>query len=162
MKMVRTSVDIPNDLYRAFQQMGGVLSVVVREAVRDYLGLKGASEDSLAITELKHQRLSEEKRRFEDKVQEVDGQLAVVDSQLIQIKSNIKEKNQVNDQAKLMREKINPYIRSVGYEVKIITPELHNMLLDLADVGLEHNLESLQKWAMKLENADYLGGYRGI
>jgi hypothetical protein len=161
MKSVRTSVDVPDDLYRAFKQMGGTLSIVVREAIRDYLGIKGASEDALAVMELKYERMNEERIRHENKAQEINGQMAAIELQMKQIKSRISEKALVDEQARIMRESVNPYIRAKGYKVDSITPELHEMLLQLKEAGVTHDLESLQKWAVKLDNADYLkGDYR--
>jgi len=163
MKTIRTSVEIPEDLYDAFRRMGGVLSVVVRDAIRDYLGIKGASEDALAVLELKYDRLTENKLKHEGKVQELESTLGALELQMKQIKAKIQEKEQVNEQARIMREEVNPYLRNLNYEIDSITPELHEMLLKLREVGLDHTLESLQKHAVRLENSDYLrGGYRNL
>ncbi len=160
MRMIRTSVEIPEDLYKAFQTMGGRLSHVVRDAVRDYIGIKGASEDSLAVLELKLDRLAEEKLSADKRLTEIEGASNSVRQQIDHIKSNIDMKDKVNDQAKIMREDVNPYIRGLKYEVDSITPELHEMLLRLKEVGLTHNLESMQKHAEKLKDADWLMNIR--
>ena len=159
-RTMRTSVEIQEDLYRAFQQMGGVLSILVRDAMADFIGIKGASEDSLAVLELKRDRLHEEKLMYEKRVQECENVLASVETQVNQIKGRIGERERISEQAQIMREDVNPYLRTLDYKLKSVTPELHDMLLKLKESGLEHNLESLQKHCVNLENADYLRGFR--
>lgn len=161
-KLIRTSVEIPEDLYEAFKRMGGAtLSLLVREAMRDYIGIKGVSEDALAVLVLKQDRLTEEKLHFEKKLQHVDGDLNELEIRMQQMKMSIAEKDQINKQAQIMKEEINPVVRAMEYKIKSITPELHNAMLKLKELGVDHNLESLQRHATKLENADWLlGGYR--
>lgn len=162
MTVIRTSIEIPEELYNAFKRMGGVtLSLLVRDAMRDYIGVKGASEDALSVLHLKQDRLREEKILYEQKLQRTEGFLNEVKTQIEQTQTNILEKKSLNKQAKIMREEMNPLIRLMDYKVDIITPELHDVMLKLKAVDLTHNLESLQRHSIKLEQADWLlGGYK--
>lgn len=160
--MARTSIEIPDELYEAFKRMSGVtLSLLVRDAIRDYIGIKGASEDALSVLHLKRDRLREERIFHEQKLQQVEGELNVVKSRIEQTQVNIEERKSINEQARIMKEQMNPIIRIMNYKINIVTPEIHDVILQLKVVGLTHNLESIQRHAIKLEQADWLlGGYR--
>jgi len=160
--MVRTSIEIPEELYKAFKRMGGVtLSLLVRDAMRDYIGIKGASEDALSVLHLKQERLREERIFHEQKLQQVEGEWNEVKSRIEQTQMNIEERKSINEQATIMKELMNPIIRVMNYKVNIITPEIHDVILQLKTVGLTHDLGSLQRHAIKLEQADWLlGGFR--
>lgn len=155
MRSTRTSVEIPEDLYAAFKAIGGSLSHVVREAIREYIGVKGASEDSLALLELKMRRHTEDKISADKRVSELENIIMTVQQQIDVIKGKIQEKDNINAQASIMKQEVNPYIRRMDYEVPSMTPELHEMLLLLRSAGLEHTLESIQKHAKILESSDY-------
>lgn len=160
MRTIRTSVEIPEDLYKAFKAVGGNLAHLTRDAMRDYIGIKGASEDSLAVLELKLDRLLEDKISNEKRQSELEHLITAIESQINNVKGKLQEVEHASEQARIMREEVNPYIRGLSYEVRSMTPELHNMLLQLREIGLDHNLESIQAHAKKLEDADYLTNIR--
>lgn len=160
MRTIRTSVELPEDLYNAFKAVNGNLAHLTRDAMREYIGIKGQSEESLAILEMKWDRLKEDKLGCEKRLGELDSIIIAVENQINGVKGKIQEVSNASEQARVMREDVNPYIRSMGYTIKSMTPELHDMLLVLRELGLDHNLESMQTHAQKLQQADYLTDIR--
>ena len=155
MRTRRTSVELPEDLYNAFKAVGGNLAHLTRDAMRDYIGIKGASEDSLAILEMKLDRLNEDKMGCEKRLSELDNLISAIETQIGGVKGKMKEVEDAGDQAMIMRDEVNPYVRGLDYKVVSMTPELHEMVIKLRAIGLVHNLESLQRHAVKLQQADY-------
>lgn len=157
----KTSVEIPEELYEAFKRMGDTtLSLLVRDAMRDHIGIKGASEDALAVLQLKYDRLIEERLHYEKKLQRIKIDLEDVLHQLKYTQKNIEEREIINLQAKTMNDEMNPLIRAMKYKIPEITPEVHEIMLKLKNLGINHTLESLQKHSSNLEQADWLlGGF---
>jgi len=159
-RTVRTSVELPEDLYNAFKAVSGNLAHLTRDAMRDYIGIKGQSEESLAILELKLDRLKEDRLGCEKRLGELSSIITAIEHQIDGVKGKMKEVSDASDQARVMREEVNPYIRQMGYIIGSMTPELHDMLLILRELGLDHNLESIQRHCEKLQQADYLTDIR--